>query len=61
MNNTVYFRAFEPEDAELIYKWMNDDELKKAEIIYLCRSEYLLDRSCRKQTSDYEHRDRSAK
>ena len=32
MNNTVYFRAFEPEDAELIYKWMNDDELKKLSV-----------------------------
>lgn len=27
--NTVYFRSFEPEDAELIYKWMNDDSLKQ--------------------------------
>jgi len=32
MNNTVYFRAFEPEDANLIYKWMNDDDLKKMSI-----------------------------
>lgn len=29
MEKTVYFRAFEEEDAELIYKWMNDDDLKK--------------------------------
>ena len=29
MKKTVYFRAFEEEDANLIYKWMNDDELKK--------------------------------
>ena len=29
MGNTVFFRAFEEEDAELIYKWMNDQELKK--------------------------------
>lgn len=28
MNNTVYFRAFEEEDAELIYKWRNDDDLR---------------------------------
>jgi RimJ/RimL family protein N-acetyltransferase len=32
MNNTVFFRAFEPEDAELIYNWMNDDELKKLSV-----------------------------
>ena len=29
MEKTVYFRAFEETDSELIYKWMNDDELKK--------------------------------
>ena len=29
MEKTVFFRAFEEEDAELIYKWMNDQELKK--------------------------------
>lgn len=29
MEKTVYFRAFEEEDANLIYQWMNDDELKK--------------------------------
>ena len=29
MKKTVYFRTFEEEDAELIYKWMNDDDLKK--------------------------------
>lgn len=28
MIKTVYFRCFEEEDAPLIYKWMNDDELK---------------------------------
>lgn len=32
MEKTVYFRAFEEEDAEFIYKWMNDDELKKLSI-----------------------------
>lgn len=32
MEKTVYFRAFEEEDAEHIYKWMNDDELKKLSI-----------------------------
>lgn len=32
MESTVYFRAFEEEDAELIYQWMNDDELKKLSI-----------------------------
>lgn len=29
MEKTVYFRAFEEQDANLIYQWMNDDELKK--------------------------------
>ena len=29
MKKTVYFRAFEESDAELIYNWMNDDSLKK--------------------------------
>jgi len=32
MVKTVYFRAFEEEDAELIYQWMNDDELKKMSV-----------------------------
>ena len=32
MEKSVYFRAFEEEDAELIYKWMNDDELKKLSV-----------------------------
>ena len=32
MEKTVYFRAFEEDDAELIYQWMNDDELKKMSI-----------------------------
>lgn len=28
MEKTVYFRAFEEEDAPTLYQWMNDDELK---------------------------------
>jgi Acetyltransferases, including N-acetylases of ribosomal proteins len=32
MMNTVFFRAFEPDDSELIYKWMNDDELKRLSV-----------------------------
>lgn len=32
MNSTVYFRAFEEEDAIHIYKWMNDDQLKSLSI-----------------------------
>ena len=32
MEKTVYFRAFEEEDAELIYQWMNDDNLKTKSI-----------------------------
>lgn len=44
MEKTVYFRAFEEEDAELIYKWMNDDELKKMSVGVnrrMCRDEAL--------------------
>lgn len=44
MESTVYFRAFEEEDAELIYMWMNDDELKKLSIGVnrrMCRDEAL--------------------
>lgn len=29
MESTVYFRAFEPEDAILIHEWKNSDELNK--------------------------------
>lgn len=29
MEKTVYFRAFEEEDAALIYEWRNNDELQK--------------------------------
>lgn len=32
MEMTVFFRAFEEEDAPLIYQWMNDDKLKKLSI-----------------------------
>ncbi|MBQ4161548.1 MAG: GNAT family N-acetyltransferase [Parabacteroides sp.] len=32
MSKTVYFRAFEEEDASLIYNWMNDDDLKSMSI-----------------------------
>lgn len=32
MDKSVFFRSFEEEDAELIYKWMNDDELKKMSV-----------------------------
>jgi RimJ/RimL family protein N-acetyltransferase len=32
MESTVYFRAFEDEDSELIYQWMNDDKLKQMSI-----------------------------
>lgn len=44
MDKTVYFRTFEEEDAELIYKWMNDDELKKMSVGLnrkMCHSEAL--------------------
>lgn len=42
MEKTVYFRAFEEEDAELIYQWMNDDELKNLSVGVnrrMCREE----------------------
>ena len=32
MEKTVYFRAFEEEDAPLLYQWMNDDELKQLSV-----------------------------
>lgn len=32
MEKTVFFRAFEEDDADLIYEWMNNDELKKMSI-----------------------------
>lgn len=32
MNKTVFFRTFEEEDADLIYQWMNDDELKELSV-----------------------------
>ena len=32
MKKTVYFRTFEEEDADLIYQWMNDDELKELSV-----------------------------
>lgn len=44
MEKTVYFRAFEEEDAILIYNWMNDDDLKKFSIGLnrrLCKDEAL--------------------
>ena len=44
MEKTVYFRAFEEEDAEHIYKWMNDDELKRLSVGVnrrMCRAESL--------------------
>lgn len=46
MEKTVYFRAFEEEDAEFIYKWMNDDELKKMSI-------GVNRRMCREEVSDW--------
>ncbi len=32
MKNTVYFRAFEEDDAKFIYEWTNNDELKTLSI-----------------------------
>ena len=44
MEKTVYFRAFEEEDADAIYQWMNDDELKKLSVGLnkkICKNEAL--------------------
>lgn len=44
MEKSVYFRAFEEEDAECIYKWMNDDDLKKLSVGLnkrICKNEAL--------------------
>ena len=44
MESTVYFRAFEEEDAELIFQWMNDDNLKSRSVGLnrrMCREEAL--------------------
>ena len=32
MEKVVFFRTFEEEDAELIYQWMNDDDLKRLSV-----------------------------
>lgn len=42
MKSSVYFRAFEEDDATFIYKWMNDDELKSMSVGLnrrMCRDE----------------------
>lgn len=57
MEKTVYFRAFEEEDAELIYQWMNDDELKKMSIGLnrrMCRDEALDWVKARMRHNDYQ-------
>ncbi len=44
MDSTIYFRSFEEKDADLIYKWMNDDNLKKFSVGLnrrICREEAL--------------------
>jgi len=56
MERTVFFRAFEEEDAELIYKWMNDDELKNLSVGLnrcMCREEALDWVKARMQHHDY--------
>lgn len=32
MDKTVYFRAFEDQDLDLLYHWLNDDELKRLSV-----------------------------
>lgn len=44
MERTVYFRAFEETDADAVYQWMNDDELKKLSVGLnkrICKNEAL--------------------
>jgi len=44
MERTVYFRAFEEDDSELIYQWKNDDEIQKMTVGLnrrMCREEAL--------------------
>ena len=44
MDRTIYFRSFEEKDADLIYEWMNDDNLKKYSVGLnrrLCKEEAL--------------------
>ena len=56
MEKTVYFRAFQEEDAELIYQWRNDDDLKKLSIGLnrrMCREEALDWVRARMRHNDY--------
>ena len=56
METTVYFRAFEEDDAELIYQWMNDDELKKMSVGLnrrMCKEEALEWVKARMHHNDY--------
>ena len=56
MEKTVYFRAFEEEDSDLIYQWMNDDELKKMNIGLnrrMCKDEALDWVKARMRHQDY--------
>lgn len=56
MEKTVFFRAFEEEDAELIYKWMNDHELKKLSTglnRFMCKDEALDWVKARMRNQDY--------
>lgn len=56
MDKTVFFRAFEEEDADLIYKWMNDHELKKLSTglnRFMCKEEALDWVKARMRHQDY--------
>ena len=58
MKNTVYFRAFEPEDSILIYKWMNDDNLKQLSVGLnrrMSREECQHWVDARKESSQYQY------
>lgn len=57
MDKTVYFRAFEPEDADKLYKWLNDDDLKKLSIGLnkkMCKEEVREWIKCRMFSQNYQ-------
>ena len=58
MEKTVYFRAFEESDVDLIYQWMNDDQLKELSVGLnrrLSREESLNWVNTRKNHNDYSY------
>lgn len=57
MEKTVFFRAFEEEDAPSLYQWMNDDELKQLSVGLnkrVCREEVEECIKARKRHNPYQ-------